>query len=227
MRHLPLALGAAALAATLGLAASSAAQQPPPAPAPAPTASAWACTRDTLLQGLPCTIEGRTAAQTASREQAQENQRQAHVLAEGLCGSFARMDTVDPEAALQRVCLARVDAAVRRCGGDGSRRLLDDNGRFNPGHARCYGALASMMSEMSDLEQLSSSCCACVADRCNANEGQCTERLAQGRDPDVASACLTGVCASECAALQLSRGAVAPSSKSAPARPAAPPSRNP
>jgi hypothetical protein len=207
----PLLLGAAAAPA----------QSPPPSPAdgaPVP-GTAWACTTETLLQELPCTVEGRTAPRAASKELAKENQRQARLLAEELCTSFARGEGVEPEAALLRACLARVPAAVKRCGGDGSRRLLDDAGRFNPGHAGCYGALSAFARDMSVFIEATSACCGCVGTSCGGDGGQCLERLGAGRAPEgPLGVCLEGACASVCAESKLLRGQTSSSGRASPQR---------
>src|SRR4051812_16690818 len=141
----------------------------PDAPPPAP-ASAWACTKKTLLDDVPCTVEGRTQPQPKSPEQAKENQRQAVVFADDLCDTLARGEAPEPDAGILAVCKARVAATTKRCGGDGSRRLLDDAGRFNPGHAKCYGALAELVRDVSALVDNASQCCACIHDACNGSE---------------------------------------------------------
>lgn len=187
------------------LATAAVAQVPPPAPAAGASATAFACSRDTLLHEQACTVEGRTAAQATSREQARENQRSARVFAEELCRVLARSDEVDGDAGLLSVCSARAVLAVKRCGGDGSRRLLDDAGRFNPGHARCYGALAGLVSELSALADTASPCCACIADRCDGSATQCVESIGAGglggRTP--AGTCAASTCSAPCAALRL------------------------
>lgn len=198
------------------LVAAGAAAQSPPLEVPAPTV-ARACTRDTLLDERSCTIEGRTAAQPPSREQARESQRQARVLLEDLCAEVARAGQAEAAPGLLQACLGRGAVAIRRCGGDGTRRLLDDAGRFNPGHARCYGALAALLQEMSALAEAAASCCDCVAASCGGQVEQCLERLAAERTPDVPAPCLEGTCAAACAeSRMLQRRALPPS-----------PSRNP
>jgi hypothetical protein len=96
-----------------------------------------------------------------------------------------------------------MSVAVKKCGGDGSRRLLDDDGRFNTGHTRCYGALAAVVRDVLVLSDTSSTCCACIADRCGGNADKCVERLGANSKPDASAQCLTSTCSSECAVLQL------------------------
>jgi hypothetical protein len=179
---------------TLLVAAAALADAPPP---PMTTASAFACTKKTLLDDKSCMIEGQTQAQAPSKDQAKENQRQAQVLAEELCRTIATGEATDPDAGLLAVCNAHIAAAVKRCGGDGSRRLLDDAGRFNPGHAKCYGALSELAKNASMLADEAGSCCQCVHDSCGGNEEQCIARMADERAPD-AAACIEGTCAAQC-----------------------------
>ena len=195
--------------AWVGAQGSAPAGQPPPPPAPAPavapppaaSSTAWACTKDTLRADLPCTVEGASAAQAASKDQAKENARQAKAVADELCADAARGESTEPDAGVLKVCLARAPSAVKRCGGDGQRALLDDGGRFNPGHARCYAAIAQLLRDVRELAELSSSCCDCVHDSCNGSADQCIARIADGKTPD--AACVHGLCATACAQLTL------------------------
>lgn len=191
--------------------AAAAGAQSPPLPSPPPPV-ARACTRDTLLDDRLCTIEGRTVAQPPSGEQAKENQRQARVLLEDLCAVVAHVGQADAAPGVLQTCLARGAVAIRPCGGDGTRRLLDEAGRFNPGHARCYGALGALLQEMSALAEAAASCCACVAASCGGQLEQCLERLAAERSPDVPASCVDGACAAACAeSRMLQRRALLPS----------------
>ncbi len=204
------------------------AQVPPPAPArdgTAPQASAWACTRKTLLDELPCTVEGRTEPASPSRVRAQENQRAAEVLAGELCTALASGEAAAPDAGILAVCTARVAAATRRCGGDGSRRLTDDAGRFNPGHAACYAGLAALVRDIGAVVGSAQGCCACVHDACNGDEQQCVARMADEQAPAVSAACLSGVCGAACAQARLF--SLAPPRSNATAPSARPSSRKP
>lgn len=182
---------------------------PPPPPTPVSTATtptAWACTQKTLIDDVPCTVEGKTAPQAASKEAGKEQQRQAKLVADDVCRALARSGEPDEDRGLLSVCGARMTVAVKKCGGDGTRRLLDDDGRFNPGHTRCYGALAAVVRDMTALAETSSTCCACIADRCGGNADKCVERIgANATRPDTSAHCLTTTCGSECAVLQLNQ----------------------
>jgi hypothetical protein len=175
----------------------------PPPPAAEPKPSAWACSRTTLLSDQPCTIEGKTQAQAASKDQAKENQRQAQILADEVCTAIAKGEEAEPDASLEKICKARVASATKKCGGDGTRRLLDDAGRFNPGHARCYAAIGEMVRDIVSLRDSAGACCACVERSCSVNAGQCIERHADGKAIGAPAACIEGVCAADCAQLQL------------------------
>lgn len=197
---------ATSLIATSFIATSSRAQTPaaPPAPAAAQVApTAWACTQKTLADDVPCTVEGRTAAQAPSKDAAKEQQRQAKLVAEDACRAIARSGEPDEDRGLLNVCNARMTVAVKKCGGDGSRRLLDDEGRFNPGHTRCYGALAAVVRDMTSLSESSSTCCDCVADKCGGDAEKCVERMGANAKPETSAQCLTSTCSAECAVLQL------------------------
>jgi hypothetical protein len=165
-----------------------ASQAPPPQP--------WACDRSTLMDlrdDRICTFEGKTAAQPPSKEQAKETKRDARALLLDACAEVAQGALTEPSAAIVAWCTARADSTVRVCGGDGARRLRDDDGRFNPGHARCYAALRSLLIEAALLFDERESCCGCAHDQCGADEEQCTAKLLKGALP-------TGTCASTCAA---------------------------
>lgn len=191
-----------------------------PPPLRAPAATAWACTRETLLDDKPCTIEGKTTPHAPSREQVRENRRQARVLVDEVCGALASAGTAGPPQPLLQPCVARAAVAVRRCGGDGSRRLLDDAGRFNPGHARCYGALSTWAQEMTALAEAAIACCDCAGASCGTSgprqdedagaTDQCLSRVAGGRLPDVPVACLEGTCAAACAESRMLLGGPTP-----------------
>jgi hypothetical protein len=194
-------VGGMLVAAALSSAATLA-QTAPPAPSAEPPPTAWACTRQTLVEDRACTVEGRAAARAPSREQAKENRRQARALAEELCAVAARSDAIDPDPGVLRACTGRIPSVMRGCGGDGSRQLLDDAGRFNPGHARCYGALAALVRETQALFETASTCCACIEESCGGDAGQCVERVGKGALPQP-PACLADRCAAACAELQL------------------------
>lgn len=194
----------------LVLTAHSAAQALPPPPPP--RASALACTRQTLLVERGCTIEGRSGARPAAREHAQENARRAAALADELCRDVARGDALDPHPVVLAACRARVAPATRWCAGDGARALLDDDGRFNPGFARCYAGLAELVRAAAADAEVAEGCCACVA-VCGVTEQQCLARWDEGG----LGPCAAERCRAECAAsLLLQR-----------ARTAAPPARTP
>jgi hypothetical protein len=161
------------------------------APPPPPPARPWSCDRASLVADAPCTFDGATAAQPPSKELAKETQREARALLLDVCNELARADG-DPDAALIALCAARADAAVRTCGGDGARRLRDDAGRFNPGHARCYAALRAVLAEVAIVADDAQTCCSCAAALCGASYGQCSERLTKGSLPE-------GTCAETCA----------------------------
>ncbi len=190
------------------LTSSSLAQGPsasaPPAPTSPPTVpTAWACTQKTLVDDVPCTVEGKSAPQAPSKDAGKEQQRQAKLLADDACKAIARSGEPDEDRGLMNVCSARMTVAVKKCGGDGARRLLDDEGRFNPGHTRCYGALAAVVRDMTSLAESSSTCCDCIADRCGGDAEKCVERMGANAKPDTSAQCLTSTCSAECAVLQL------------------------
>jgi hypothetical protein len=201
MRRLP-------ILATILVAAAAFADAPPPPPVSNETASAWACTKKTLLDDVGCMIEGKTQAQPPSKEQAKENQRQAQSLAEELCRTIATGESTEPDVGVLAACNARIAAATKKCGGDGSRRLLDDGGRFNPGHAKCYGALAELAKTAINLADEAGSCCQCVHDSCGGNQEQCVARMADEKAPEPSS-CIEGACAAQCGQARIYAGAPA------------------
>ena len=179
----------------LALATHVVVQAPPPAP---PRTAALACTPRTLVVERGCTIEGRSGSRPAAREQAVENVRQASAVAHELCRVIARGDALDPHPLVLAACRARIAPATRNCAGDGARRLLDDNDRFNPGFARCYAGLAELVRAASADAEVAEGCCACVA-ACGVTEQQCLERW----DEEGLGACAATQCRAECAASRL------------------------
>ncbi|MBI1945252.1 MAG: hypothetical protein HYS27_06125 [Deltaproteobacteria bacterium] len=181
----------------LALVAASAASAPPPASPPAsppPRTDALACTRQTLLDERGCTVEGRTARQPAAREQAVDNVRVAAALAEELCRIVAKGDALDADQLVLAACRARIAPATRTCAGDGSRRVLDDGGRFNPGFARCYAGLAELVRAVAADADVAADCCVCAAD-CGVTEEQCLARWHHGE----LGACVAEQCREPCA----------------------------
>jgi hypothetical protein len=201
VRSLIFVLGLVSLLA-FAIAASMALGQAPSAAPPerGASATAFACSKETLLKEQHCAVEGTTVAQPISREQAKENQRTARAFAEDVCGALARSHDADEGTGLLAACNARGLVATKRCGGDGSRPLLDAAGLVNPGHGRCYGALVAMVADVSALADLSLTCCACIADRCGGSANQCVGTIDAGRAPP---ACASSTCSGACAALQL------------------------
>lgn len=200
-----------ALVASASVRAQAPAAPPPPTTAPGATPvvatttvpTAWACTQKTLVDDVPCTVEGKTAPQAASKDGGKEQQRQAKLIADDACRALARSGEPDEDKGLLNVCNTRMTVAIKKCGGDGTRRLLDDDGRFNPGHTRCYGALAAVVRDMTVLAETSSTCCECVADRCGGSADKCVERMGANAKPDASAQCLASTCSAECAVLQL------------------------
>lgn len=194
--------------AFLGVASAGVAETVSPPPSPPARASTWACTRETLLDGQPCTLEGSSpplvgaARQAGAAAQAAENRRGASALAEELCSLIARADASEPNAAALSSCRSRVPAAVRACGGSGARRLLDEAGRFNPGFGRCYAGIAELVRGAEESRELAEGCCACAQASCGASAGQCLTNAAAGRS---LGSCVEGRCRAECAAALLVR----------------------
>lgn len=203
------------------------AQDAPPVPTPlrpAGTASPWACTRATLLDDAPCIIDGRSLVQSPALDQARENQRYARALSDGMCALTARAGGFEPDPILLQSCRSRADAATRLCTGDGSVRMIDDEGRFNNGFAPCYAALSSILLETGALAVAAVPCCECLAGSCGTNASQCTERLSKGRFPEASQTCLDAACSTACAQVRLSRpGPPQGAGGSAPTNPGAKP----
>ena len=172
------------------------ADAPPPPPTPTQPVLAWACDRQTLLAGLPCTFEGKSRAQEPSTLQAEENQRQARVLGLELCASAASGRQPQPTAAVKAACEKRLNAALTECGGDGARRVLDDDGHFNPGHAGCYAALRAVTAAAQRSWSEANSCCACLDDRRGAAFDQCVAAADDDRVPAGADRACRSSCAS-------------------------------
>lgn len=175
---------------------------PPRAPTEAPPRRrSAACTRATLRAGVPCVVEGEAVSAEASRPRAQENRRVAARLADELCAAAARSGVDEADAAVLAACRARVAERTARCGGDGSRALMDETGRFNPGFARCYAGLSELAADAASDADIAGSCCTCAA-ACGQSQGQCLERAARG----TLGACVVERCTSPCAAALLRAG---------------------
>ncbi len=166
----------------------------PPPPQPPPPALAWACDRQSLLAGLRCTFEGKTRAQEPSKAQVDENQRQARALGLELCATAATGRAPQAIPAVKAACEKRLELEVAACGGDGSRRLLDDDGRFNPGHAVCYAALRAVTEVAQRSQDEAQGCCSCIDVGRGAAFNQCVadvdaDRLPPGADKGCRSFC--------------------------------------
>ncbi|MDP2343937.1 MAG: hypothetical protein Q8O67_23470 [Deltaproteobacteria bacterium] len=185
---------------------------PPPAPPVAPMA--WACDRATLLAGLACTFEGKTKAAEPSQGQVEDNQRQARALGAELCAAASTGRAKELINALKAICDKRMEAEAAACGGDGSRRLLDDDGRFNAGHAVCYAALRSVVVTTQRGFSEANQCCACLDAARGATFDQCVAAADVDRLPAGAG---DKACRSSCAALLL-RSPVSPAPAAAPVR---------
>lgn len=160
-----------------------------------------ACTRATLQAGVPCLVEGESASAAPSRSRAEENRRHAARLADELCAAAARSGMDEADAAVLAACRARVLERTAACGGDGSRPLSDEAGRFNPGFARCYAGLAELAADAASDADTAASCCACAA-ACGQSRGQCLERASRG----ALGSCVVERCTSPCAAALLRAG---------------------
>lgn len=126
------------------------AAQAAPAAAAAPT-SAWACSRATLESGALCVFDGTSASQRPSREASEETTRAARALLRSLCAEVAQIGGT-PEPSVLSSC-SSADKALGRVCDHGGVRLLDDEGRFNPGHARCYTALRAAVERAEELRE--------------------------------------------------------------------------
>ncbi len=198
-------LVAAALAA-----AAARAEEPAPAADPrlfaephadeAPTP--YACTVETLGAGAKCIFESTAPAAADPAAQAIENAAAAGRLADRLCGKAARhpLEPV-PDADVLATCKRAFAEKATVCGTDGTRPVLDGEGRFGPESRLCYAALSEVLSRARTSAATSAPCCRClVAERCAASGERCNAdalgalldgaaaRCAQERCPDVCRA---------------------------------------
>jgi hypothetical protein len=171
------------------------ADAPPPLPAPPPPSAPWACDRQTLLRGLPCSFEGLAPVSTTPDPQRRlQNQQQARAVGVDLCAA------IGGEAAVVRACVARVEVAVGACGGDGTVAFVDDDGRFDAGHGACYRALRDVVVAASAVAFDAASCCDCL----DADHGAAFDRCVVDVDHDDLPAGAAGLaCRSSCAAILL------------------------
>ncbi len=138
----------------------------------------YACTVETLSAGARCVFESTAPPAQDRARQAIENAEAAGRLADRLCAEAARhpLDPIpDPDALA--ACRRAFAEKANVCGTDGTRAVLDAEGRVAPESRLCYAALSGVLARARTIAGASAPCCRCLvsarcaasADRCNAN----------------------------------------------------------
>ncbi len=172
------------------------------APSADATSTAWSCTVETLSAGAKCVFESQAAIAPDPARQAVENAAAAAKLADALCAKAARnpLEPI-PDPSVLSVCRQSFAEKAMACGADGSRPLLDDQGRFGSEFRLCYAALGDVLARARTLAASAGPCCRClVASKCVPSGERCNREALAGTLEGPAARCAADACAEACRA---------------------------
>lgn len=157
-------------------------------------ASAYACTKATLLSGKTCTFEG----SESSGAKAPAQQAHLKAMAETFCPQAATHQRKAPDAEALRLCKADfVEQLKGACTGDVP--FLDERERFTPPGRECYRALGEILAATRSAAALAHTCCQCISvNRCGATLEQCYRTIHTDSLRTTSGACLKGRCQEAC-----------------------------
>lgn len=162
----------------------------------------WACTVETLASGAECVFESEAPAAGDAARQAVENAAAAAKLGDGLCAKAARhpYDPI-PDPDVLSACRRSFTERAMACGADGTRPLLDAEGRFGAEFRVCYAALGGVLARARTMASTAAPCCRClVASRCVTSGERCNaDAISQTLDGPVAR-CAEQSCFDSCRA---------------------------
>ena len=165
--------------------------------------SPYACTVDTLVSGTKCFFESTAPAAADPARQAVENAAAAARLADRACQHAARhpLEPIpDPEALAS--CKRSFAEKAAACGVDGSRPVLDAEGRFGGEFRLCYAALSEVLARAQTSARTSAPCCRClVAEKCAASADRCSADGSTRLLDPAAARCAEERCRDTCRAL--------------------------
>src|SRR5512139_2926206 len=131
----------------------------------------YACTAETLVAGTKCFFESTAPAASDPERQAVQNAATAARLADRACQKAARhpLDPI-PDPDVLAWCKRTFAQKAAACGADGSRPVLDAEGRFGGEFRLCYAALSEVLARAQMSARTSAPCCRClVAEKCAAS----------------------------------------------------------
>ncbi len=162
----------------------------------------YACTIETLGAGAKCVFESTAPAAADPARQAVENAGAAARLADRLCQKAARhpLDPIPDPDVLAACKRAFADKAMV-CGTDGTRPVLDAEGRFGTEFRLCYAALSDVLARARTSAGTSAPCCRClVAEKCAASAERCNADALSSLLDGPAARCAEDRCREVCGA---------------------------
>jgi hypothetical protein len=166
------------------------------------SATPFACTVQTLGAGARCMFESQAPAAGDAARQAVENAAAAAKLGDALCAKAARHPedpVADPD--VLAACKRSFAEKAMACGADGTRPLLDAEGRFAPEQRICYAALSDALARARTLASTAAPCCRCLAaSGCVASGERCVAEARTRILGGAAAACASERCAEACSA---------------------------
>lgn len=164
----------------------------PPKTDDSPTA--FACTAETLARGAECVFEGHNGPASAA-----ENTARLRQMASASCEAALKSALPSDASALRSACLARMNAAADRCGGESA--AVDASGRFTSRGKSCYRALLEARNQAESLANAAPTCCECLArNGCGGAGASCVASAAQSR---LSASCNSDVCDAACTELMM------------------------
>jgi hypothetical protein len=163
----------------------------------------YACTADTLVSGTRCYFESTAPAAADPARQAVENAATAARLADRACQHAARhpLDPI-PDPEVLAWCKRTFAEKAAACGADGSRPVLDGEGRFGGEFRLCYAALSEVLARAQTTARTSAPCCRClVAEKCAASADRCNADALSRLLDGAAARCAEERCRDACRAL--------------------------
>jgi hypothetical protein len=136
----------------------------------------FACTVETLAAGSSCVFESAAPRAADPARQAVENAATAAKLADRLCpGASRHPDDPIPDPDVLAACKRSFAEKAMACGADGTRAVLDADGRFGGEFRTCYAALSGVLSRALTTARAAAPCCRClVSEKCAPSADRCT-----------------------------------------------------
>src|SRR5512139_2435452 len=165
--------------------------------------SPYACTADTLVSGAKCFFESTAPAAADPARQAAENAATAAKLGDRACQHAARhpLDPI-PDPDVLAWCKRTFSEKAASCGTEGTRPVLDAEGRFGGEFRLCYAALSEVLARAQTSARTSAPCCRClVAEKCARSAARCNADAVSKLLDAPAARCAEERCRDACRAL--------------------------